>query len=147
MLLQHQLPTLSTVLDDQTVSYVCTRNCPFQNSTPLGSHLVSQAVLTIIYCHCTYLSTHPHHYMMVFLSLSLHGFLPTGFVWSQGRQSRYIRMNSTGTRRRRPGIPRRTKMAPQGRPIKRRHARSSRLNNDSQKTEKNSQFERCYSRG
>ena len=69
------------------------------------------------FCRCTYLNTHIHGD----ISLSLRGFLPTGFVWSQGRQGRYIRTNSTGIRRRRPGVPRGTKMAPQGRPIKRRH--------------------------
>ena len=51
----------------------------------------------------------------------MHKFLHTGFVWSQGRRGRYIRTNSTGIRRRRPGVPRGTKMAPQGRPIKRTH--------------------------
>ena len=71
----------------------------------------------IFFCRCTYLNTHIHGD----ISLSLHGFLPTGFVWSQGRQGRYIRTNSTGIQRRRPGVPRETKMAPQGRPIKRRH--------------------------
>ena len=69
------------------------------------------------FCRCTYLNTHIHGD----ISLSLRGFLSTGIVWSQGRQGRYIRTNSTGIRRRRSGVPRGTKMAPQGRPIKRRH--------------------------
>jgi len=52
----------------------------------------------------------------------MHKFLHTRFVWSQGRRGRYIRTNSTGIQQRRPGVPRGTKMAPQGRPIKHTHS-------------------------
>ena len=43
-----------------------------------------------------------------------------GYVWSHGRKGRYIKTNVTGIRRRRKGLPRSTKMAPQGRPMKRK---------------------------
>ena len=43
----------------------------------------------------------------------------TGFVQARGHTGRYIKTNSTGIRRRRKGLPRGTKQAPQGRPTKR----------------------------
>lgn len=43
-----------------------------------------------------------------------------GFAWSNGRKGKYIQTNSGGIQRRRKGLPRRTKMAPQGRPAKRK---------------------------
>ena len=45
-------------------------------------------------------------------------FIPAGYVWSQGRWSRYFKTNSTGIARSRKGLSRGTKMAPQGRPPK-----------------------------
>lgn len=43
----------------------------------------------------------------------------TGTVWSNGRAGKYIKVNSGGLQRRRKGILRGTKLAPQGRPVKR----------------------------
>ena len=43
-----------------------------------------------------------------------------GFVWSHGRKGQYIKTNGGGVKRRRPGLPRGSKMAPQGCPTKRK---------------------------
>jgi len=56
-------------------------------------------------------------YYVPFLPVNLTLFPPTGFLWlTQGRTGRYIRTNVGGIKRRQE--PRRTKMVPQGRPIK-----------------------------
>ena len=46
-------------------------------------------------------------------------FISQGFVKARGRIGRYIKTNSSGIQRRRKGLPRGTKRAPQGRPTKR----------------------------
>ena len=50
----------------------------------------------------------------------LHCKLHIILVWSQGRRGHYIKTNSGGIKRRLLGITRGTKMAPQGRPAKRK---------------------------
>ena len=41
---------------------------------------------------------------------------PTGHKWTQSKYGKYIKVNSTGIKRRRKALARGTKMAPQGRP-------------------------------
>lgn len=47
-------------------------------------------------------------------------YLQQGYVWSNGRRGRYIKTNASGIKRRRQDLPRGSKMASQGRPVKRK---------------------------